>query len=247
MGYGRNPSQASAVVRANTNNHSTLTQQRPGWASTTRQSRHRNSCPSMRQRFGRSMVAPSVAAGMRYRLVLILSPRRHLIAANLHTMASRRVGVNPDRVEQPAPTTQRARVMPRNLIVGAVALIVGIALGFGGTWAMTSTTQDRPVPVGTYDVFQNDLGGTEITVSVTTGSHAAFTLVLLAEKPDRVEVTVRERVSRGLSTLDLTFYRFTWMLSEPLGSRPVVDASTQMEIVRAEPAVTAIDPAAPVS
>lgn len=120
--------------------------------------------------------------------------------------------------------------MPRNLIVGGVALLVGIALGFGGTWAMISTTQDRPVHVGSYNVFQDDLGGTEITVSVTTGSHAAFTLVLLAEKPDRVEVTVRERVNRGFSTQDLTFYRFTWMLGEPLGSRPVVDASTRTEI-----------------
>ena len=82
---------------------------------------------------------------------------------------------------------------------------MGIVLGFGGSWAMTSTTQNRPVSVGSYDVSQNDRGGTELTVRVTTGSHAAFTLVLLAEKSDRVEVTIRERVSRGFSTQDLTF------------------------------------------
>ena len=143
--------------------------------------------------------------------------------------------MNPERVERPAPTTRRARVTPRNLIVGGVALIVGIALGFGGTWAMIGRTQDRPVPVGSYNVFQNDLGGTEITVSVTTGSPAAFTLVLLVEKPDRVEVTVRERVNRGFSTLDFGFYRFTWTLREPLGSRPVVDASSRTEIDPAKP------------
>jgi hypothetical protein len=70
-------------------------------------------------------------------------------------------------------------------------------------------TQDRPVPVASYDIRQNDLGGTEITVNVTAGSHAAFTLVLLSEKRDRVEVTVRERVTSGVSTMDVTLYRFT--------------------------------------
>jgi hypothetical protein len=125
--------------------------------------------------------------------------------------------------------------MPHSLVVGAVALIVGIALGFGGTWAMTSTTEDRPVSFGGYDVAHNASGGTELTVSVNTSSSAAFTLVLFAEKSDRVEVTIRERVSRGFSTQDITVYRFTWPLAEPLGSRLVVDASTGMEIVRAEP------------
>jgi hypothetical protein len=142
--------------------------------------------------------------------------------------------------------TQRARVIPRILVVGAVALVVGIALGFGGTWAMTGTTEDRPVSFGWYDVAHNDSGGTELTVSVATTSYAAFTLVLFAEKSDRVEVTIRERVSRGFSTQDLTLYKFTWPLGEPLGSRLVVDASTGMAIVRAEPAVTGLDPTAPV-
>lgn len=165
-------------------------------------------------------------------------PRRRHIAANVHAMASLRVGMDPERVDRTAPMAQRARLTPRNLIVGAIALIVGVALGFGGTRAMTSTTEDRPVSVGSYDVAQNDLGGTELTVHVTTGSHAAFTLVVLAEKSDRVEVTVRERVSRGFSVQDLTFYRFTWTLREALGSRLVVDASTGLEIVRVAPAVT---------
>jgi hypothetical protein len=108
-------------------------------------------------------------------------------------------------------------------------LIVGIALGFGGAWAI-GTTQDRPALMLSYALSQNHLGGPQITINVATGSGAAFTLVIVAEHHDRVDVSVRERVSRGPRTADLAFYRFTWNLSEPLGSRPVLDTSTGNQI-----------------
>jgi hypothetical protein len=121
----------------------------------------------------------------------------------------------------------------RKLSAIAGTLIVGIGSGVGGALALGATTQsgeDRPVAVGAYEVLQNDSGGTEITVWVTTGSHTAFTLWLVEDRSDRVEVSVHERANSGARTMDLTFYRFTWPLSGPLGSRPVVDTATGKDV-----------------
>ena len=109
-------------------------------------------------------------------------------------------------------------------------LIVGICLGVAGTWA-SHAVEDRPVTVSAYEVSQSDWGVTEITVWVTSGSHVTFTLWAVEQKPDRVEVSVRERGRAGaMQTLEAVSYRLMWSLNGPLGSRRVVDASTGKDV-----------------
>ena len=82
-----------------------------------------------------------------------------------------------------------------------------------------------------YEVVGDDLGHVEIRVWVTTGSNPVFTLWLVGEKPDRVEVAVRERRSGSRPrTMDAVLTRLSWPLKEPLGGRRVVDVSTGNDV-----------------
>jgi hypothetical protein len=119
----------------------------------------------------------------------------------------------------------------RTWVAGAAVLILGVGLGAGGAWVARG--QDRAVIVGAYEVSHDDVAGGEvITVWLNTGAHPVITLWSVEEKPDRVEVTVRERAG-GMRTLDVRpGHRLTWPLREPLGSRRVIDTSTGRDIPR---------------
>ena len=119
----------------------------------------------------------------------------------------------------------------RTWVAGAAVLILGVGLGAGG--ACVARGQDRAVIVGAYEVSHDDVAGGEvITVWLNTGAHPVITLWSVEEKPDRVEVTVRERAG-GMRTLDVRpGHRLTWPLREPLGSRRVIDTSTGRDIPR---------------
>lgn len=117
------------------------------------------------------------------------------------------------------------RTTPRQLMAMAAVLIVGVGLGVGGTTAAALLTDDnKNVAVSGYEVSHGRFGS-EITVWVTSNRHPTFTLWVVEEKADRVEVSVRERVS-GMRTLEAVPYRLVWLLASPLGSRTVVDMSS---------------------
>lgn len=115
-----------------------------------------------------------------------------------------------------------------------VALMVGVGLGAGGALALGGSQRsgDSPATVTSYEVVRNDLGQLEIKVWVTTSSNPHFTLWLVEEKPDRVDVAVRERRpgSAGVRTMDAVLTYLSWPLNEPLGDRRVVDVHTGNDV-----------------
>lgn len=109
----------------------------------------------------------------------------------------------------------------------AAAFVVGIGVGAGGSIVVVRQTADQPVTVASYEMSTDDLGRTELRAWVTTGGGPVFTLWVVREKSDRVEVSVREqRPAAGSHTLEAVLTRLSWPLTRPLGSRQVVDTAT---------------------